>query len=544
MKECIKYHGGTAFWNHGGREACMVCLHPQALAEVEAEVELAQLRKQVAGKGAGRTRTPSLSSKELAAEGERIRLECLREMAIGAPTGLSKRVQKKLKREATVAELKAAGLTVPHHRLTEEERKAGAGGSGDKTADDAAAAEAGAEPMDEDAYKKDKTPLERYGISEERLTTLGVPWHRFAWKAGDLGKAYALPREATPFVATVTVARALQGEVSEAIAAKQTAVARLLAATEGLRQSLGEKDSIYLQSCARLKTEDEELQRMVKKSQPKKNASAAEIAKATALRLKLTWQEMETENADRAKNLAAGHDKAKERHKADLAAVDELVQELAERKVLLAEQFALAETAWAERREQVSRHDAEVMRLLADKVAAATPAGGDSQLLHGKAADGADEAAEVSDSEGDGASYADLALTAAGTQPEDVPLLLIKDASPEEKTTLEEVWAFFEAVKVMPMGTSTPPTTFKQMGLPHVTVAQGLIGLPIWTKVYGPKRQVGPEDFVPWHLMELIRVALSKAKEELKSGPERRAAAEERFNAAKLAAKNDGYCPW
>ena len=538
--QCVKFHGGEGFWNHGGRDQCMACHQPKGTEAASRNAELQQLRKQVADKPPSKSKLPALTAKELAAEEERIRLECLREMAIGAPTGLSKRVQKRLKREATVEELKAAGLTVPQHRLTAEEKKESAGGDGGRTAGDSE--EEVAEDMDEDSPRKDKSPLDRYGISEERLTTLGVAWHKYVWKAGDLAGAYSMPRDLPPLIATESVAKALQGEVSEAIAAKQAAVARLLAATEGLRLAIGEKDDIFIQSKARLKLEDDELQRMVKKAQPKKNASAEEVAKATSLRMRLARQDIVTANTERATRLSAGNTKAQDRHKADLKAIDELVQELEERKTLLKERFTQAETAWEGRREQVSRHDTEVLRLLDEKIAAATPAGGHSQQQHGKAADGAEE--EEDSDEEENTNYADLLLTAEGTQPEDLPTLVIKDATPEEKTVLEGAWAYFVAIKARPVGSPTPPTTFEQMGLAHVGVAQTLVSKEVWRKVYGAKRLVGPADWVPWHLMELMRVSLEKAKTELSLGPERQKAADERLSAARQAAKNDGYCPW
>ena len=354
-----------------------------------------------------------------------------------------------------------------------------------------------------------------------------------------------MPHVMPPLIATESVAKALQGEVSETIAAKKAAVARLLAATEGLRLAIGEKDDIYMQSKARLKLEDEELQRMVKKAQPKKNASTEEAAKATALRMRLARQDIVTANAERATRLSTGQEKALERHKADLKAVSELVQELEERKTLLTEQYAMAETAWEERRGQIQRHDAEVLRLLDDKIATAIPIGGNPPQQLGGAAGGAEELAEDSEEEEDSSiDYTDLLLTAKDTQPEDLPTIVIKEATAGEKKTLEGVWAFLEAVKARPIGTPTPPTTFEQMGLANVAIAQTIVSKEVWKKIYGATRKVGPTEWVPWHLMELIRVALEKAKTELECGPERKAAAEERLNAARMAAKNDGYCPW
>ena len=63
-------------------------------------------------------------------------------------------------------------------------------------------------------------------------------------------------------------------------------------------------------------------------------------------------------------------------------------------------------------------------------------------------------------------------------------------------------------------------------------------------KVYGGERVVAPTDLVPWHVMELIQLALGKAKAELAGGEERMAAAEERLSAARETARNSSYCPW
>ena len=537
--KCVAHCGGKPCWNRPMAQHCKVCMQQRGTAaatdKADEQQKLLSLRKEVAADAATKPSHDGtvMTADRLAEMSNSVRLECLYDLAHGNPTGLSKGAQKKLKKEATPEELKKAGFADADP----------AASTGDTPA--AAAADTAENPMDV-GVPANSTPLERYGISEERLTVLGLPWAKFK----SLSDAYAMPRETQPLIAEATVSKALQGEASEAIAIKQAAVAKLLTATEALRQSLGEKDEISVRSSARLKTETEELQRMIKKAQPSKNASVDECAKAVNLRLRLAKQEMEKTISERSTRLANGKKNAAERHTADLKAVDELIAELKERKTLLSEYYANAETAWSERVTMLSKHDTEVLRIFDHKIKAVGPVGGATPRTPGAGVPGDDVAVPEddgdlgSDEEEDNASYADLLLTAEGTQPEDLPTLSIKDATAGEKKTLEEVWAFLEAIKARPVGTPTPPTTFEQMGLAHVGVAQTLVSKEIWKKFYGGERLVGPTDWVPWHLMELVRVALEKAKTELTSGPERKAAAEERLNAARLAARNDGYCPW
>jgi hypothetical protein len=546
--KCIA-HCKTAHWNHPGREACQVCMQPKCLgaktAAAEKDAERAKLREAVAAdntngvKGAAAVAVVRKNADAVAQMRESTRLEVLSEMAKGIDTGLSKGAQKRIKSMATADELRAAGLPVPRHKLDALKES-------DEPSDDESpmAAADGDDGMAVAAKKSaNSTPLERYGIAEDRLSALGLPWSKFVSLRG----AYALPRELPPQLPSATVSKILQGEASEAISAKQTAVAKLLGATEGLRQSLGEKDDIYLQSCARLKADTEDLQRMIKKAAPKKNASQEECAKATSLRLKLAKQEAESAHAERVKRYAAGKLSANERHTADLHAVDELIAELEERKTLLKDHFKLAEDAWEEMTTASAKHDVEVIRLLDVKIKAVgplveakgTPAGGQEVAEPGLA-----EPSTPADATSYGGRYEDLQLTAEGVQPEDIPTLVIKDATEEEKKTLGEVWEFLEAVRMTPMGTPTPPSTFAQMGLPHVSIAQLLVSKEVWTKFYGGQRQVGPMDLVPWHLMELIRLALEKAKTELTGGQERKNAAAERLNTARTAAKCNSFCPW
>jgi hypothetical protein len=551
VPQCVAYHGGTQFWNHGDRDACRECLRPKGTAEAVVQADLLKLREEAAA-------VPS-QKKPIAELTERIRLECLSEMAQGIETGLSKRAQRKLKKEATVEELKTAGLQVPQHRLGEACNQQG-GAAGARTADqvidrkksaakvtDKDELDLAMEDLEEDeqvTILDASTPLGRYGIPAERLAALGLPWK----KLEEVKDTYPLPRDTPLLTAEQTVAKALEGEVSETIAARQKANAKLLGACEGLRLSLGEKDELYLQSCKRLKADTEDLQRVVKKATPK-NASVQEIAKATCLRLKLAKQNAETAHAERRKRQAKGKGSGKERHEKDVGAIDKLVEELREHRQRLCVEFEESEIAWTEMSRQLDCREEEVINLLDKKIAAAGPVGGSILIAPGAVADGV-AAAAATELPGDDndldedADYADLTLSAGSTQPEDVPTIVIKDATADEKEALEVAWAFLEAVRMTPMGTPTPPTTYTQMGLGHVAIAQTLVGKEIWKKVYGPEREVGPDDWVPWELMELIRVALEKAKTELVSGPERKAAATERLNAARTAARNDGFCPW
>ena len=541
--KCKEFHGGVAFWNHGGRTECLKCLRPKGTAGTVANAGLRQLRE-ACDAGPEKKAVEDMT--------EKIRLECLYEMARGIDTGLSKRIQKKLKRSATVDELRKAGLPIPSHRMSElSDDVDGAKTVDQKASRNAPVAKDSLEDLMEELEEDEQvtildasTPFGRYGISAERLATLGLPWK----KLEEVKDTYPLPRDTQLLTAEQTVAKALEGEVSETIAARQKSNAKLLGACEGLRLSLGEKDELYLQSCKRLKADTEELQRLVKKATPK-NASVQEIAKATCLRLKLAKQNAETAHAERRKRQAKGKGSGKDRHEKDVAAIEKLIEELREHRQRLCVEFLESEVAWTEMTRQLDCREEEVINLLDKKIAAAGPVGGSILIAPGAVADGVDEAQAAAlpgdDNDLDEyADYADLTLSAGNTQPEEVPTIVIKDATADEREALEVAWSFLEAVRMTPMGTPTPPTTFMRMGLGHVAIAQTLVGKEIWKKVYGPKRQVGPDDWVPWELMELIRVALEKAKTELVSGPERKAAAIERLNAARTAAKNDGFCPW
>ena len=299
VKQCAQFCGGTPYWNHPKRTECNCCQQPRGSAGVSAAAEremgLKKLRSDVAA--SAEAKKPSLTADGLADMVESSRLECLRDMARGVDTGLSKGAQKRLKREATVEELKTAGLPVPTWRLTAGSPSDGGSDSVDLTTEEE-------EPED------DETPEARFGVSEERMTELGIAWS----SKRDPPIVYPMPHENTPMTAAAIVARALEGEVSETIAAKRTSVAKLVEATETLRASLGEKDELYQKSVARLKTDTEDLQRMLKKAQPK-NGSAEEGSKVTCLRLKLAKQEEEKAQLERAQRQARGKANTAKRQK-------------------------------------------------------------------------------------------------------------------------------------------------------------------------------------------------------------------------------------
>ena len=325
-----------------------------------------------------------------------------------------------------------------------------------------------------------------------------------------------MPPEMPAPVAEETVAKFLNGEMSEVIAAKQKVVAKLLAATESLRLALGEKDELHVQSKAKLQEETTELQRMIKKNEPK-NTSWADRSKATALRLQLAMGEVETLQANKKKRREAGAKAAEQQHCSDLKAVDILIEELKERRGRICNQFVKAQEAWVARRKLLDEHEEEVMRLFNSKIKAVGPVGGATPQTPGRGVPGEDvevpgddlDSGLATDDECDYAKFEDLNLR-WDTQAHPVSVLAEKPAG-QVGIDVDRMWSFFQA---LPWGTQCPPVSYRQLGVTKMSTVTAMISEGAMKQLYG-ERSVSPEDYAPWQVMEGIKHVLSTAHHHL-----------------------------
>jgi hypothetical protein len=322
------------------------------------------------------------------------------------------------------------------------------------------------------------------------------------------------------------------------IAAKQKVVTRLLAATEGLRLALGEKDSVYVQSNAKLQEETSALQKMVKKNEPK-NASWADRSKATAVRLQRARQDVETLQTEKKKRREAGTKAAEEKHCNDLKAVDILIEELKERRVRICDQYSKAQEAWATRRKLLNEHEEEVLRLFNSKIKAVGPVGGASPQAPGVEVPGVDvevPAGEVdSDSDGDYGEFADLTLR---WNPVEQPVAVLTEKPKGEiGEDVQRLWNFYQA---LPWGTQCPPVSYRQMGIAKIETVVALISQPAMSKLYG-ERAVTPDDYVPLQVMEAMKHVLTLGNQLLSTQAQAVADAETRINEAYELTKNSNF---
>ena len=524
VKKCIDFCGGKACWNRPMATECKICMQPKSTAAASAAADnqqaLAQLRKDVAAKP-GPVK-PKVNANELADMLESSRLECLRDMANGHHTGLSKGAEKRLKAEATEKELIDAGLPVPAYKQTAGAASPAGGAAAGKPSND----EDASQPMEEE--KPDAAiaaSLKRLGLTRAEPV--------------EPGKLYALPDPPQPCSLEQAVKKALAGDQSEAVRVKQTLVAKLLASTESLK-NLGEEDELYKQSEKRLESESA----LLKTMQDKAPAACSQEATERLKKAKQDWKVLVTTAGQRR---ATNKQKAQERHTRDLAAVDDQIKALTELRASLVKSFKAADDAFEMVRKDRITLDEAIEKEIDAKIKASTPIrGNEAPPAGGQGADGPGQAApgERVSASATTAMYEDLLLRADDIVQEDLPTINVADATEQEKAVLESMWAYFQAMSKAPLGSPKPPTTFLQLGAANVGIASILVGQKVWRGFYGEARCVEPNAFVPWQLLEMLQLALEKAKSQLTTSKTEQEAAAASYELAKANARNNCYCPW
>ena len=350
---------------------------------------------------------------------------------------------------------------------------------------------------------------------KQRRTWLGLPLPTQA----DNVKLYPLAGPTVKGSAEEVAAKALVGQASEAVAARQKKVAELYTAAGTVSRALGEKSQSYLLVAAELEAEKKALQKLTK-------STPAACSKTTEERLRKVRKDVSDEHAARALRAQNGREKATQRFAADSDSLDEAISLLTQRKVQNAAAFLASQTSFASYDESRKTQDAAVLAIIDAKITQATPLGGASAVAAGPVQTAPAPAVLP--------EYADLELR-ANVQPWDLPV--IDAIKPEEKEQLDAMWSFFLAV---PPGTAMPPITYKTLGATKMDTVANLLGQTAMSKVYGG-RTIYTSAFVPWNVLELLRYAMTQAHSKLSEIKELEQGILDRLQAARDAAKENGY---
>jgi hypothetical protein len=256
-------------------------------------------------------------------------------------------------------------------------------------------------------------------------------------------------------------------------------------------------------------------------------------------RLSLARQKVVVKQTDRGARRDKGRRNAKLRHETDVIAFEEAIKELQGRWQSCKEVFVATQEAWVKDNATGAELDKEVLDLFDKKIGTAVPPG-----TPAAAAPGAVEPGPVAAVTPAGVNYGDLKLVATGAKGEDIPSIDVEAATPEQKQVLENMWAYFVALQAAPIGAPVPPTTYEQMGAGHVSIAGVLVGSKIWVSLYRETREVQPTDLVPWQLMDLLKIALGKAQENIATNREATERAKKALRDAMGSAKSNLYCPF
>ena len=98
---------------------------------------------------------------------------------------------------------------------------------------------------------------------------------------------------------------------------------------------------------------------------------------------------------------------------------------------------------------------------------------------------------------------ADLCLRVDSTSVGELPLLTLANASQKERVAIDALQATFQTI---PSWDTLPHATYRQLGLAdteHVVLVEGMIGTPLWQKLYGD-RNVTPHHWVPSQVTNLL----------------------------------------
>ena len=350
---------------------------------------------------------------------------------------------------------------------------------------------------------------------KQRLAWLGLP----LLSGNVVTKLYPLAGPTVKGTPAEAAARALSGQASEAVASLQKEVADLHTLAGMCSRTSGEKSAVFLAAKVDLDAKDAALRKLLK-------ATPAACSKTTVERLRKVRKDTAEEHAERDLRATAGREKALVRYAADQESLDLAIAELTQRKAMHAAAFLASQTSFAEYDTARCEQDKAVLAILDAKITQATPLGGASAAAAGQAPTALVPAVQP--------EYADLELRAE-VQPWDLPV--IDAIKAEEKEQLDAMWSFFLAV---PPGTAMPPITYKALGVTKMETVANLLGSTAMGRVYGG-RTIYTSAFVPWNVLELLRYAMTQAHSMLSEIKEQQQAILDRLQAARDAAKTNGY---